>query len=120
MMLSSLGTAAAFSQIETRRERTFFGALLTSRSTSCEPPALNGTTYSRQVPSSQYGALSRWETFYDGDLLAISMGPLQSVPKIVSIPVPCCDPSDVELDIRRTLGPFQTLACESLNSFYGG
>jgi hypothetical protein len=29
--------------------------------------------------------------------LAISMGPLQSVPKIVGIPVPCCDPSDVEL-----------------------
>ena len=89
---SSLGTAAAFSQIETRRERTFFGALLTSRSTSCEPPALNGTTYSRQVPSSQYGALSRWETFYDGDLLAISMGPLQSVPKIVGIPVPVVTP----------------------------
>jgi hypothetical protein len=39
--------------------------------------------------------------------------------KIVGIPAPCCDPSEVELIIRRALGPVQTL-CESLNSCYWG
>jgi hypothetical protein len=37
-------------------------------------------------------------------------------PKIVSIPDPCCNPSDAELT-SRTLGPVQTLY-ESLREFY--
>ena len=40
------------------------------------------------------------------------MGPLKGVPKIVGIPVPCCDPSVVELCMISTLGPFQTLLRE--------
>ena len=40
------------------------------------------------------------------------MWPLKGVPKFVGIPVPCCDPSVVELCMISTLGPFQTLLRE--------
>jgi hypothetical protein len=66
-------------------------------------------TRSSNAPTSLSRAQFQSYLLDDGDLLAISMGPLQSVPKIVGIPVPCCDPSVVELQIRRSLGPVQTL-----------
>ena len=39
------------------------------------------------------------------------MGQLQGVPKMVGIPVPCCDHSAIELH-RLMLGPVQTLVQE--------
>ena len=119
LTLSLKGTEPAFSQIETRRERTIYGLASTSRWTSCDRTMSVGTS-SRHVPSSQFAALLRWDVFYDGEKLAISLGPLYCGPKIVGIPVPCCDPSAVELLIRHALGPVQTLACESLNSYCEG
>ena len=47
------------------------------------------------------------------------MGQLKGVPKIVGIPVPCCDPSVVELDMTSTLGPFQTLLREFEFKYWG-
>ena len=38
------------------------------------------------------------------------MGQLKGIPKIVGIPVPCCDPGVVCM--TSTLGPFQTLLSE--------
>ena len=40
------------------------------------------------------------------------MGQLTGIPQIMGIPVPCCDPSVVELCMTSTLGPFQTLLRE--------
>ena len=40
-------------------------------------------------------------------IYSISMGPLKGVPKIVGIPVPCCDPSVVEFYKKGTLDPSQ-------------
>ena len=48
------------------------------------------------------------------------MGPPQGVPKIMGIPVPCCEPSAVELLHRRTLGPVQTLVLEFEFILWGG
>jgi hypothetical protein len=92
--LSSKRTVHAYSHTEMRRELTSYGEKLTSCTRSCDCKAPDET---RNAPSSQSRAHSRWDLFCDDDYLAISMGPLQSVPKIVGIPVPCCDPSDVEL-----------------------
>ncbi len=107
---SSLGTVAASSRTETRREVRSCGWRWTSRSRSCGNKA-RGATSSPHAPSSRSGARSRWDTHCLGDVFAISMG----LPRWPQNRDPCCDPSAAELT-SCTLGPVQTLY-ESLNRF---
>ena len=58
-------------------------------------------------------------TYFTTVIFASSMWPLQGVPKIVGIPVTCCDPSAVSCSTDARWAPFK-LSYEGLNSYYGG